>query len=91
MEREENGIIMLVLKLTEKAQKFEKQIKSIRKLNTATADVMFLLEMSAHIDKMKLHIKDKTWDNNKASKVYSYLISKDIELVNLARTILSYA
>ncbi len=89
MEREENGIIMLVLKLTEKAQKFEKQIKSIRKINTA--DVMFLLEMSDHIDKMKLHIKNKTWDNNKASKVYSYLISKDIELVNLARTILSYA
>jgi len=89
MEREENGIIILVLKLTEKAQKFEKQIKSIRKLNTA--DVMFLLEMSDHIDKMKLHIKNKTWDNNKASKVYSYLISKDIELVNLARTILSYA
>jgi hypothetical protein len=88
MEREENGIIMLVLKLTEKAQKFEKQIKSIRKINTA--DVMFLLEMSDHIDKMKLHIKNKTWDNNKASKVYSYLISKDIELVNLARTILSY-
>lgn len=89
MEREENGIIILVLKLAEKAQKFEKQIKSKCKLNTA--DVMFLLEMSDHIDKIKLHIKNKTWDNNRASKVYSYLISKDIELVNIARAILEYA
>jgi len=89
MERNENGILILFEKLAEKIHRFEKKIKVGNYLNTA--DIYYMFEMSDYIDKIQLHVKNKTWDKERAAKVYSYLISKDVELVSLAKAILDHA
>jgi len=89
MEREENGILVLFEKLADKIIRFEKQIKTNNKLSKA--DIYYMFEISDHIDKIKLHVKNKTWDKERAAKVYSYLISKDPELTSLARVIIDNA
>jgi hypothetical protein len=89
MEREENGILVLFEKLAGKIIRFEKQIKTNNKLSTS--DMYYMFEISDYIDKIQLHVKNKTWDKERAAKVYGFLISKDVELVSLAKVILDHA
>lgn len=88
MEREENGIITLFNKLQEKVNRFEKQIKLHPTKGLVTPDFTMLFNISDSIDKLRLMLRHKRMDQEKVVRLYTYLISKDPELVSLAKVIL---
>jgi hypothetical protein len=90
MEREENGLLLLQEELAKKVWKFERQYK-ISKVTGVNKNISDLLELSDCIDKIKLHIKNNKYDTKKVVKLYNFLISKDVELVNLAKQIIYHA
>lgn len=90
MEREENGLLFLQEQLAKKVWKFERQYK-ISKVTGVNKNISDLLYLSDCIDKIKLHIKNKKYDTKQAVKLYGFLLSRDLELVRMAKMILGDA
>jgi hypothetical protein len=92
MERNtDNGIMILFQELQLKINKFEKQIKLDSDHVLVTFDFDVLFDVSDYIDKFKKLLKNNKMDRDRVVKLYSYLISKDPELISLARVIIDNA